>query len=111
MTNQPRRSRRRRALPDHKQHGKILQPPFLAGLAATSSTRAGPGETPLMRSHTWHDDILPELFWIALLYRRWPQRTCEISTTLIGAAARLVKARPPLLLGFASQYSKIPKRL
>src|SRR5262245_18073415 len=87
---------RRRALPDHKQEGKVLQPPFLAGLAAGSQGQ------PLvtMQGHTWHDDILPELYWIALLYRRMPERTCEICTKLIGAAARLVETSPPLLFAF-----------
>jgi hypothetical protein len=111
MPNRRKRSSsgRRRALADHKQDGKVLQPPFLAGLAAASAAR--PGAALEMRGHTWHDDILPELFWLALLYRRMPQRTCAIATTLIGSATELIQGTPPPAFAFASEYSKIPRDL
>lgn len=100
---------RRRALADHKQDGKVLQPPFLAGLAAASGKL--PGERPEIHGHTWHDDIMPELFWLALLYRQRPARTCAIVTALIRTTAELVQTTPPCIFAFASQYSRIPSDL
>jgi hypothetical protein len=64
-----------------------------------------------MRGHTWHDDILPELFWLALLYRRVPQRTCAVATALIRRATELIHHEPPPIFAFASEYSKLPKDL
>lgn len=100
---------RRRALEGHKQDGKILQPPFLAGLAAAGAASDG---APLqMRGHTWHDDILPELFWLALIYRRLPRRTCDIATALIRCVTDLVQGTPPPAFAFASEYSKVPREI
>lgn len=61
-------------LPQHKQTGKVLTPPFLT--------------LPNLRPSSWIDDRLPEVLWCALLVTHLPR---EVALTICRRVAKLLE--------------------
>jgi hypothetical protein len=61
-------------LPQHKQTGKVLTPPFLT--------------LPNLRPSSWIDDRLPEVLWCALLVTHLPR---ELALTIFRGVAKLLE--------------------
>jgi hypothetical protein len=84
-------------LSQHKQTGKVLQPPFLA--------------LPNLRPSSWIDDRLPEVLWCALLLTRLPR---ELALSIFRQVAKVLEgkfeANRPLDIGH-SGLADIPDEL
>jgi hypothetical protein len=63
-------------LPQHKQAGKVLKPPFLT--------------LPNLRPSSWIDDRLPEVLWCALLVTHLPR---ELALTIFRRVAKLLEGK------------------
>lgn len=98
MTRKPnKKGPRRHVLSDHKKRGKAYIPPFVDGLR----------NYPNFQGHTWHDDVLPELMWIALLYQAEPTRAGELAAEVVRAARVVHHGRRRLPFAMTSAWSAL----
>lgn len=83
-----------RILADHKRLGSVFQPPFLTGL----------GNYPNLGGFTWHDDIAPELMWIALLHSASPEDSLDLAVEVVKAAKNAYHGPEPPLFSKTSSW-------